>query len=159
MGIASGAQPLISYNYGAGNYQRVRQGFRFCITWATVVSVVGFLIFQLKPMWIVNLFGAESDLYNEFAVKCFRIFLLLCFLNGFQTVASIFVQQIEKPVKALILSLSRQIVFLIPLAMLLPMIFGVDGVLWAGAAADALAFILAAIIIIYEMKLLKAKEA
>lgn len=73
--------------------------------------------------------------------------------------ASIFVQQIEKPVKALILSLSRQIVFLIPLAMLLPMIFGVDGVLWAGPAADALAFILAAIIIIYEMKLLKTKEA
>lgn len=73
--------------------------------------------------------------------------------------ASIFVQQIEKPVKALILSLSRQIVFLIPLAMLLPMILGVDGVLWAGPAADALAFILAAIIIIYEMNLLKAKEA
>lgn len=60
VGIASGAQPLISYNYGAGNYQRVRQGFRFCITWATVVSMAGFLLFQLKPMWIVNLFGAEA---------------------------------------------------------------------------------------------------
>lgn len=159
VGIASGAQPLISYNYGAGNYQRVRQGFRFCITWATMVSVIGFLLFQFKPMWIVNLFGAESDLYNEFAIKCFRIFLLLCFLNGFQTVASIFVQQIEKPVKALILSLSRQIVFLIPLAILLPVFLGVDGVLWAGPAADALAFILAAVIIIYEMKVLKTKEA
>lgn len=100
VGIASGAQPLISYNYGLGNYQRVRQGFRFCITWATI----------------------------------------------------------EKPVKALILSLSRQIVFLIPLAMWLPTFLGIDGILWAGPAADALAFILAVIIIVYEMKLLKAKE-
>ena len=66
--------------------------------------------------------------------------------------------QVEKPVKALILSLSRQIVFLIPLAMLFPVFWGVDGVLWAGPAADALAFILAVIIIVYEMKLLKAKE-
>lgn len=152
VGIASGAQPLISYNYGAGNNQRVKQGFKFCVIWATVVSGVGFLLFQLKPLWIVSLFGSESDLYNEFAVKCFQIFLLGCLLNGFQTVASIFVQQIERPVKALILSLSRQIVFLIPLAAFLPRFFGIEGVLWAGPLADGLAFILAAVIIAMELK-------
>lgn len=152
VGIASGAQPLISYNYGSGNAERVKKGFYFCVTWATVISVVGFLLFQLKPLWIISLFGSESDLYNEFAVKCLKIFLLACILNGFQTVSSIFLQQIEQPLKALALSLSRQIVFLIPLAMAFPYFWGIDGILWAGPAADTLAFLLAFIIMFIELK-------
>lgn len=152
VGIASGVQPLISYNYGSGNTERVKKGFYFCITWATVVSLIGFLLFQLKPMWIVNLFGSESELYNEFSIKCFRIFLMACILNGFQTVASIFMQQIEQPIKALALSLSRQIVFLIPLALIFPRIWGIDGVLYAGPAADTLAFLLAFILVFTELK-------
>ncbi|MEY8390322.1 MATE family efflux transporter [Lachnospiraceae bacterium 45-W7] len=152
VGIASGAQPLISYNYGSGNTERVKKGFYFCITWATVISALGFLLFQLKPLWIINLFGSESELYNEFTVKCLRIFLLACLLNGFQTVSSIFVQQIEQPLKALLLSLSRQIVFLIPLAMFFPRFLGVEGVLWAGPAADTLAFLLALIVVFMELR-------
>lgn len=152
VGIASGAQPLISYNYGSGNTERVKKGFYFCVIWATVISAIGFLLFQLKPLWIISLFGSESDLYNEFAVKCLKIFLLACILNGFQTVSSIFVQQIEQPLKALALSLSRQIVFLIPLAMVFPHIWGIDGVLWAGPAADILAFVLAFIIVFIELR-------
>lgn len=152
VGIASGAQPLISYNYGSGNTERVKKGFYFCVIWATVISALGFLLFQLKPLWIIGLFGSESELYNEFAVKCLRIFLLACVLNGFQTVSSIFVQQIERPLKALVLSLSRQIVFLIPLAIVMPRFWGVDGVLWAGPVADTLAFILAGIIVFSELR-------
>lgn len=152
MGIASGAQPLISYNYGSGNTVRVKKGFYFCVTWATVISLIGFLLFQLKPLWIINLFGSESELYNEFAVKCLRIFLMACILNGFQTVSSIFMQQVEQPVKALALSLSRQIVFLIPIALILPHFLGIDGVLWAGPAADTLAFFLAFVIVFWELK-------
>ena len=152
VGIASGAQPLISYNYGSGNTERVKKGFYFCVIWATVISALGFLLFQLKPLWIIGLFGSESELYNEFAVKCLRIFLLACVLNGFQTVSSIFVQQIERPLKALVLSLSRQIVFLIPLAIVMPRFWGIDGVLWAGPVADTLAFILAGIIVFSELR-------
>lgn len=152
VGIASGAQPLISYSYGSGNTARVKKGFFFCITWATVISLAGFLLFQLKPLWIIGLFGSESELYNEFAIKCLRIFLMACILNGFQTVSSIFMQQIEQPIKALVLSLSRQIVFLIPLAVILPLLLGIDGVLWAGPAADVLAFLLAFVIVFFELK-------
>ena len=106
-------------------------------------------------MSIVSLFGAESALYNEFAVKSFRIFLLFCILNGFQTVASIFVQAIERPVQAMVLSLSRQIVFLVPAVIVLPKYLGIDGVLWAGPAADGLAFVLALVVIVIELRKLK----
>ena len=77
---------------------------------------------------------------------------MACILNGFQTVASIFMQQIEQPIKALALSLSRQIVFLIPLALIFPRIWGIDGVLYAGPAADTLAFLLAFILVFTELK-------
>lgn len=100
-------------------------------------------------------FGAEEDLYNEFAVMCFRIFLMLCPLNGFQTVAAIYLQAVGKPVKSAAVTLSRQIIFLIPVAIILPKIMGVTGVLWSGPVADGLAFILSLMLIIYEMKKLK----
>lgn len=107
-------------------------------------------------MAVVSLFGEEEEpLYNEFAVKCFRIFLMLCPLNGFQTVAAIFLQAIGKPVKSAVITLSRQIVFLIPFAVILPIYMGVEGVLWSGPIADGLAFILALVMILYGTSKLK----
>lgn len=103
-------------------------------------------------MSVVNLFGSEEGLYNEFAVKCFRIFLLFCILNGFQTVAGIYLQAVGKPMKSAVVSLSRQIVFLIPEAIILPVFLGVEGVLWAGPLEDGLACGLAMVLIIYEIK-------
>lgn len=158
VGIASGAQPILGYNFGIKNLQRVMKTFYICTISATVVAVAAFFIFQFAPMSIVSLFGAESDLYNEFAVKSFRIFLLFCILNGFQTVASIFLQAIERPVQAMVLSLSRQIVFLIPFVIILPKYFGIEGVLWAGPVADALAFVLALIITVIVIRKLKITE-
>lgn len=143
VGIATGAQPTLGFNRGCGRIDRVLKAFRICVVSALIVSSLAFVVFQLFPMVIVSLFGAESDLYNLFAVKSLRIFLLLCIPTGFQTVASIFVQSVEKPLQAMLLSLSRQIIFLIPIAILLPRAMGIDGVLWAGPAADALAFFLA----------------
>ena len=143
IGIAAGAQPIISFNYGAQKYDRVLKAFRIVVLSSLAASTAAFLLFQFKPMLIVSLFGSESDLYNTFAVKSFRIFLLLCIPDGFQTFASIFVQAIGKPKEALILSLSRQIVFLIPAVILLPHVLGIEGVLWAGPLADAPACILA----------------
>ena len=126
---------------------------------AEVVAVIAFLIFQLAPMSVVSLFGSEEGLYNEFAVMCFRIFLLLCPLNGFQTVAAIYLQAVGKPVKSAIVTLARQIVFLVPVAVLLPRWIGVTGVLWAGPVADSLAFILAVIFVGYEIRQLKSLHA
>lgn len=143
IGIATGAQPIISFNYGARTYSRVLEALKICMVSAFLISAIAFCVFQFAPMSVVSLFGTENDLYNEFAIKSLRIFLLFCILNGYQTVASIFVQAIEKPAHALLLSLSRQIVFLIPLVLLLPKWLDIDGVLWAGPMADGLAFVLA----------------
>lgn len=155
VGIAVGAQPVIGFNYGCKNMHRVRKAFVIAIVTSEIIAVLAFCLFQFAPMSVVALFGSEEGLYNEFAVKCFRIFLLLCPLNGFQTVAAIFLQAIGKPVKSAIVTLARQIVFLIPAALLLPKALGVVGVLWAGPVADGLAFVLALALILYEINKFK----
>ena len=159
VGIAIGAQPVIGFNYGCKNFHRVKRAFEVAIAAAEIIAIIAFFIFQFAPMSVVSIFGSEEGLYNEFAVKCFRIFLMLCPLNGFQTVAAIYLQAIGKLIKSAIVTLSRQIVFLVPVALLLPKAMGVVGVLWAGPTADALAFILALAMIVYEMKKLKKMAA
>lgn len=106
-------------------------------------------------MSVVSLFGSEEGLYNEFAVKAFRIFLMLCSLTGFQTVVAVYLQAVGKPVKSAILSLARQIIFFIPAALILPMFLGVVGVLWTSPVADGLTFLLSLGLLIYERKQLK----
>ena len=155
VGISTGAQPIIGFNYGAKNFHRVRKAFDIALVASEIVAVVGFLIFQFAPMSVVSLFGSEEGLYNEFAVLSFRIFLLLCPLTGFQTVAAIYLQAIGKPGKSALLSLSRQIIFFVPAALILPRFLGVLGVLWTGPVADGLAFLLALGLILYERNQLK----
>lgn len=150
VGIASGAQPIIGYNYGAGNTARVRQTFRCVVICAEVLAVIAFLAYQCFPIQIISIFGKESELYNEFATMCFRIFLLATILNGFQTVAALFMQSIGRAAKSAIISLSRQIIFLLPAEFILSGLLGITGVLWAGPVADMLAFILALTIVAYE---------
>lgn len=141
IGLSTGAQPIIGYNYGCGQKDRVKETYRIVLVVATLFLILAFCIFQFAPMSIIKLFGSESDLYNEFAVKCFRIYLLVCPLNGLQMVSGVLFQAIGKPVQATVLSLSRQIIFFIPATIILPMIIGVEGGLWAGALADTLAFV------------------
>lgn len=159
VGIAAGTQPIIGYNYGAGNEKRVKETLYRAVIYATIVTLVAFLCFQLFPLAIVRMFGSEEGLYNEFAQKAFRIFLLFCIFNGFQTVVGIFLQALGKPVKSAIVSLSRQIIFLVPAAVILPRFYGVEGVLWAGPAADGLAFLLSLVILVYEVRILSARQA
>lgn len=147
IGLATGAQPIFGYNYGSGQKDRVKQTYRIILASSTVILVIAFLIFQLMPMSIVRLFGSESELYNEFAVKCFKIFLLACPINGLQMVTGIFFQAIGKPTQATVLSLSRQILFLIPLTLLFPVFLGIEGALWAAPAADLLSFITALVML------------
>lgn len=154
VGIAAGSQPIIGYNYGAGDHARVKKTLFIAITAAEVVTILAFLIFRFFPMSVVSLFGSEEGLYNEFAVKCFQIFLMFCILNGFQTVAGIYMQAVGKPLKAAAISLSRQIVFMIPAAVILPMFLGVEGILWAGPVADGLAFVMALVLTVFEVRLL-----
>ncbi len=154
-GIGTGSQPIIGYNYGSGDYKRVRKSFSIAAKTATLVAIIFFLIFQIFPRQLTAMFGDQGDLYNEFSVLSLRIFPLLCFLNGFQIVTAIFFQSIGKPVISGIISLSRQILFLIPAIMILCSFIGIKGVLWAGPVADGLAFLLAFILMIYQLKQMK----
>ena len=158
LGIATGAQPIIGFNYGAKNYKRVKQALEISLIASEVVSVIAFLIFQFAPMSVVSLFGSEEGLYNEFAVMAFRIFLLLCPLTGFQTITAVYLQVVGKPVKSAILSLARQIIFFVPAALILPLFMGVTGVLWTGPVADGLAFLLSLVLLIYERNHLKREH-
>ncbi|MEA4854186.1 MAG: MATE family efflux transporter [Christensenella sp.] len=152
IGIGIGAQPIIGFNYGAKNMKRVKHTYLIAIVIATIISAVGFILFQFFPQAIINLFGSEEGLYNEFAQKCFHIFLMLCIINGFQMVTGIFFQAIGKPVKAALITLSRQILILVPAMLILPRFLGVEGVLWAGPAADCTAFVIALLLAILEIK-------
>ena len=147
MGLSTGSQPIFGYNYGSGQKDRVKQAFRIVLIIATAFLVLAFCVFQFAPMSIVRLFGSESDLYNEFAVKCFRIYLLMCPINGLQMVTRILFQSIGKPIQAVALSLARQIVFLVIPTIVLPMFMGVEGALWASPLAETLAFIMALILL------------
>ena len=116
------------------------------------MSVIGFIIFQFFPQSIINLFGQNNVLYNEFALKSFKIFLSLCMFIGFELTTCVFFQAIGKPVKAMILTLCKQTFFIIPLMIILPKFFGVLGVLYAGPCAEILSVVVTIIFIASELK-------
>ena len=151
IGIGVGAQPIAGYNYGAGNYKRVLRAQLTALTVSTVVSTLGWLVFQLTPQTIVSLFGNESDLYDQFATHCFRTYLLMLPVCGIQITSGIFFQSIGKPAIAAALSLSRQVLFLAPLFAILPRFWGLEGVLLAGPIADGMAFAVAAAFLLREL--------
>ena len=158
IGLAAGAQPIIGYNYGAQKYDRVKKALGIVLKIGVAVSTIAFILFQTIPDKLISIFGNENDLYIEFACLSFRTYLLLCIFNGIQIPAGIFFQAIGKSSKSAILSLSRQIVFLIPAMIILSKIFGIKGALYAGPVADGLAFIISAILLIIEIKNLKKNE-
>ena len=159
LGIATGSQPIIGFNYGAKNFHRVKKALEISLIASEIISVLAFLLFQFAPMSVISLFGSEDGLYNEFAVKAFRIFLMLCPLTGFQTVIAVYLQAVGKPVMSALLSLARQIIFFIPAALLLPLALGVEGVLWTGPVADGLAFVMSLALLLYERHHLKKSHA
>ena len=149
-------QPIAGYNYGARNFRRVKETYLKTIVIGLAVGVVGWACFQLFTQSIVNLFGQESELYNQFALKCFHIFLSAIFLTGFIIPSGIFFQSIGKPTKAMICTLTRQLIFLVPAIFILPHFFDdpLEGLWHAAPAADALASVLAiTLLIIYVRKL------
>ena len=158
IGIAQGLQPISSFNYGAQKYGRVRETYRKAITAATIISICAFLAFQLFPRQIIGIFGAGSEEYFHFAERCFRIFLLFTFVNGIQPVTSTFFSSIGKATKGIWLSLTRQIIFLLPLVLILPVFLGIDGVMYAGPVADGMAALAAILLVTKEMKNMKQLE-
>ena len=155
IGIAAGSQPIFGYNYGARKFDRVKQTLKIVLGSSLVISTIAFILFQTIPDKLIAIFGSGDENYMEFACLAFRTYLLLCIVNGVQIPSGIFFQAIGKSTKSAILSLSRQIVILIPSMIILSKIFGIMGVLYAGPVADGLAFVLAAFLLIKEIKHLK----
>ena len=155
IGISQGCQPIWGFNYGAEKYSRVRQTYRYSVTACTVIATGFFLCFQLFPHQIVGIFGTGSDLYFQFAERYLKIYMFMTFANGIQPMSSGFFTSIGKAKLGVVMSLTRQVIFLLPLIVLFPLFMGIDGVMYAGPIADAAAFALA--IIFARRELMKMK--
>ena len=143
IGISQGCQPIWGFNYGAKKYDRVRLAYRYSMIACTVIATIFFLCFQLFPHQIVSIFGTGSDLYFQFAERYLKIFMFMTFANGIQPMSSGFFTSIGKAKLGIVMSLTRQVLFLLPLIIVFSLIMGIDGVMYAGPIADAAALSLA----------------
>lgn len=155
IGFGVGAQPILGFNYGAKKYDRIMQTYKSAVLAATISITVGWLVCQTMPHLILSLFGKGNALFTHFAVRCMRIYLGGVFCAGFQIVSTGYFQATGQPLKASILSMLRQLLLLIPLLLILPLFFGLDGILYAGPVADISSAIIVACFIIPEMKKLE----
>lgn len=152
IGLAVGAQPIIGFNYSAGNYKRVRDTFKLTTILTVTVAIVATIIFEFFPHILIRIFGNEGENYIAFAVLCFRIYLCLILFTCFQKIAGVFLQAIGKPIQSIIVSISRDLLFLLPAMIILSSLWGITGLLWAAPLADLLAFIVTFIFITLQMK-------
>ena len=154
IGISQGLQPIVSFNFGAQKYDRVKDAYKKAVFAATAISIVAFLCFQLFPRQIIGIFGSGSEEYLHFAERYFRIFLFFTFLNGIQPVSSNFFTSIGAPKKGIFLSLTRQIIFLLPLLLIFPYLFGIDGVMYTAPIADLAAASVSIVMVVREFKIM-----
>ena len=154
IGISQGLQPIVSFNFGAQKYDRVKDAYKKAVFAATAISIVAFLCFQLFPRQIIGFFGSGSEEYLHFAERYFRIFLFFTFLNGIQPVSSNFFTSIGAPKKGIFLSLTRQIIFLLPLLLIFPYLFGIDGVMYTAPIADLAAASVSIVMVVREFKIM-----
>ena len=159
VGIVLGCQPIISYNMGAKKFNRVKELYRNILLCTVIIGVVSTLLFELAPRAVVGMFGAptnvDPDNYWEFGEKTFRIFLSLVTFTCTIKMTSIFFQAVGRPVRAVIASMVRDIVCFIPLIIVFPVFFGIEGILYAAPVADLIAIAVAAVLTITFMKSLK----
>lgn len=152
IGLSQGTQPIWSYNYGAKNFRRVKEAYYRSGIYAFIVSAVAFIIFQTIPDKILACFGKGSDLYFAFGSRYFRIYMMFVILFFIQLMSSNFFTSIGKPGKGVFLSLTRQVIYLIPLYIIFPLFWGVEGILFAQPCADFVAISTAIIMVIVEFK-------
>lgn len=150
-GINQGTQPIVGYNYGAKEYGRVKQALKLAITAGVAVATTGFILTQFLTEPLVRIFNSDPELIAV-ATKGMRIFLSMLPLVGFQIISANYFQAVGKAPKAIFLSLLRQVLVLIPLLIILPKIFGLTGVWYAGPTADFVASLLTAIFLFKELR-------
>jgi putative MATE family efflux protein len=168
VGIVLGCQPILGYNLGAEKYDRVKKLYLYILSSTIIIGLLFTILFECAPDFVVGIFGQPTNIPNpddywEFGRKTFRIFLMLVTFTCTIKMTSIFFQAVGKPVFAVISSLVRDIICFIPLIIILPLYYEIDGILYAAPAADFIAMIVAAVLtIIYFVginKKIAAKKA
>ena len=150
VGIVLGCQPIIGYNVGAKKADRVKKLYLYILLSTVAVGLIFTILFEAAPSAVVSIFGqpdpqqVNPESYWQFGVKVFRIFLMLLTFTCTIKMTSIFFQAAGKPVFAIIASLIRDIILFVPLICVLPIFFGIEGILWAAPIADFVAMIVSA---------------
>lgn len=147
IGIAAGAQPIVGFNYGAKKYGRVKELLKLIILWTTIICLICTALFEIIPGVFINMFGADGELYTNFAIQCLRIYLSLIVFTCVQKVCAIFLQSIGHAKSASLLSVLRD-VLLIVFSLLIPIFLGVTGIFWAAPAADLIAILITAAVML-----------
>lgn len=155
IGTSQGCQPIWGFNYGAKNYDRVRSAYKKAAEFILATGLVCFICFQMFPRQIVSIFGTGTEEYFQFAERYLRIFMCMVLINGLQPMSSSFFTSIGKAKLGIIMSLTRQILFLLPLIIIFPLIMGIDGVMYAGPIADVAAATVAIVFARREFKKMK----
>ena len=157
VGLAAGCIPIVGYNVGAGRKDRARSLFTHLLLAEAAVGAVALLIVELFPQQLIALFGAanESQYYTQFAIKSFRIYLCMMIFACVNKGTFIYLQSLGKALASTALSMLREVVFGVGFALILPMFFGLDGVLYSMPVSDILTFVVAAILIRYTYRTLK----
>lgn len=150
-GLSQGLQPIIGYNYGAKNYERVTKGLKLAMYAATIFSTLGFLAVQIFDTMIIRLFNDNPALISM-GSHGMRIQLSMLFIIGFQIIGATYFQAVGKAGYAIVLSLSRQVIILIPLVLILPAVFGLNGAWLASPIADLLAAIITGLFLAKEIR-------
>ena len=161
VGMAAGCIPIVGYNIGAGRKDRTRRLFTYLLISEAVVGAVATLIAELLPGQLIAIFGAanESVYYTDFAVKSFRIYLCMMILACVNKGTFIYLQFLGKPVASTLLSMAREVLFGVGFALLLPVFFGLDDVLYSMPVSDVLTFVISAVLIAKTYRELRMPQA
>lgn len=158
VGLAQGCQPILGFNMGAKNYGRVKETYKKAVSIALGISILAFFLIRFFPRQIIGIFGTGEELYFEFAERYLHIYMLMVCVFGVQPVTINYFTAIGNVRQGILLSLSRQGFLLIPLLLILPLRFGLDGVLYAGPIADFLAVVLSFAMVAVSFRKLTAYE-
>lgn len=156
-GLNQGAQPIIGYNYGSGRYNRAKKTYLVGLFWCTIILVISTLVIQFIPETLIKMFNNDPVL-TEIALNGIRVYLIALPIIGVQMATSNYFQAVGKPMKAMIIGLTRQVIFLIPAFIIFSRLWGIKGVWIAGPICDSLAACLSLGVIIHEFKLLDNKS-
>lgn len=159
VGLAQGCQPVLGFNIGAKNYKRVRETYIKAVIASLSISLIFFIIFQFYPHLVINVFGRGDELYTNFAEKYIRIYMFFIFSYAIEPLTVNYFSSTGNSRAGVILSLTRQAFGLIPMLIILPMIFGINGVLFAGPVSDIISTTISTIMIVINLRQLKKLES